>query len=75
MVIIGLEDCAPCKVLRERNHQIPYIEISRTGHARTPEELAAKKLLKSGGTDIRFPQICNDDITELLPRDSLGSWN
>lgn len=73
MTIIGLEDCIPCKTLKARNPEVRYIEIPRIGKARTPEELAAKKLL-GRLSDIKFPQIANDDITELLPRDSLGSW-
>lgn len=73
MKIIGLENCGPCKILKSRNPSVDYIEVPRTGRARTPDELKAKKLM-SKAPELKFPQICDDAIEKLLPRDSLGSW-
>jgi hypothetical protein len=65
MIILGLENCEGCKILRDRHPGISYIEIP-LGKSGNKEIIEIKKRIYNLGID-RFPSLVKDDFSQSIP--------
>lgn len=66
MIIIGLEDCLTCKLLKDKYPSLRYIELSRRRVKSSKEILDIKSLLKELKV-YWFPVLLNDYLDEIIP--------
>ena len=66
MVLIGLEHCPGCMIIKSRHPELPFKEVPRKIGPNTPKELIdLKKLMGKLGIE-EYPVLMNDEMTEVL---------
>jgi hypothetical protein len=66
MILIGLENCKPCKVLHKKYPDIPYVVVPRQVANGDKDIYEIKKALGRLGIT-EFPVLLNNDMTSVLP--------
>jgi hypothetical protein len=69
LIIVGLENCAGCKLLSSRFPEIPYVEIPVKSEGIT-EFIELKKRVKQLRIE-KFPALTNSGMTETFPVSSI----
>lgn len=69
LIIVGLENCAGCKLLSSRFPQIPYVEIPEKSDGIT-EVIELKKRVKQLQIE-KFPALVNTEMTQTFPVSSI----
>lgn len=65
MVIIGLQSCPSCRIIRDRHKDLPYVELPRSGFA-TETCIHIKEVLLEHNIHT-YPVLMNDEFTEIIP--------
>ena len=66
MLLVGLENCGPCKILHEKYPHIPFVEVPRHAGAADMDVFEVKKAISRLGVK-EFPVLLNDAMNEILP--------
>ena len=68
MILIGIEDCPTCKVVKGLLVDVKYVELQRLkpGQRTEPEIFELKKILGKMNPEGKFPVIINDNLTKIL---------
>ena len=73
MIIVGLEDCSNCKIVKKLLGDVEYIELKRgkTTEKSSESLLEIKKILSVLNPGGHFPVVLNDEKTKLITTDVL----
>lgn len=73
MILVGLEDCATCKIAHGLLPDVPYVVLkkSKTGEPSSQEVMDIKRVLGKMNSDGHFPIILNDEKTKIIHTDEL----
>jgi len=71
MIIVGLQDCPTCKVVKNKLSDLPYVELQREKNGSTSQIQQIKKALAKLNPTGNFPVILNDELTKIVCTDSL----
>jgi len=68
MILVGLEDCSTCKIVRGILPTVEYVELKKGkfGEATLPEIRDIKRALGKLNSTGHFPVILNDDKTKMI---------
>lgn len=66
MLLVGLENCKPCKIIHEKYPEIPFVEVPRQAANADKDVFEVKKALGRLGIN-EFPVLLNDSLTTVLP--------
>ena len=72
MIIIGLENCPGCKIVKEKYPDILYKELPRKVDKDDTNSMNLKKRMGQLGVT-EFPVVLNDGMTKVLPLEMLES--
>ena len=66
MILIGLENCPGCKIVKEKYPNLPYKELPRKVNEGDTQSMNLKK--RMGQLNVtEFPVLLNDGMTKVLP--------
>lgn len=72
MILVGLENCASCKIIHENHPEVSYVVLPRQAANSDKDVFEIKKAIgKLGVRD--FPVLVNDAITKVLPLSLINS--
>ena len=73
MILIGIEDCPTCKVVKGLLVDVKYVELQRVrfGQKTEQEILDIKKALGKLNSTGKFPVILSDDLTKMIDTETL----
>ena len=66
MIIVGLEGCESCKILRAKYPNMKYVEIPRKVGISTGQLHEIKKMIGKSGLN-QFPMLIEDDLSGFIP--------
>lgn len=66
MLLVLLENCPGCDVIREKRPDIPYVVVPRRVEKADKDTFEVKKALGRLGVN-EFPVLLNNDMTQVLP--------
>lgn len=72
MIIIGLENCPGCKLVKEKYPDVLYKELPRKVTEGDIQSMNLKKRMTALGVT-EFPVVLNDGMTKVLPLEMLES--
>jgi hypothetical protein len=65
MILIGLENCPGCKIIKEKHPELRYIEVPRNTEGADSQILNIKKRLAQLKIH-EFPALLNDGMTKQI---------
>jgi len=66
MILIGLENCPGCKIIKDKHPELRYIEVPRSTQGADRQVVNIKKRL--GQLKVHeFPALLNDGMTKSIP--------
>ena len=73
MIIVGIEDCPTCKVVKGMLVDVKYVELQRNkvGQKTDPEIFEIKKALGKLNYNGKFPVVFSDDLKKMVLTDVL----
>ncbi len=72
MIIIGIEDCNTCKIVKTTLPHVRYVELKINTKIKSNEEiLKIKKLLGKLNPSGNFPVLIDDNYTKLIDTEVL----
>jgi len=66
MILIGLEQCPGCEIVKEKYPNLPYKELPRKVKDGDTQSMNLKKRMGQLGVT-EFPVLLNDGMTKVLP--------
>jgi hypothetical protein len=72
MTIVGLEGCGMCSMVHEKFPNVKYVVVKKLC-AGDKDCMEFKKALGKFPAVEHFPIVMNEDMTEILPLESLNS--
>ena len=70
MLIVGLENCSTCKIVKKLLFDIDYLELHKC-KSPAPEILEIKKVLGKLNPTGHFPVVLDDDYSKIITTDVL----
>lgn len=75
MIIVGIEDCPTCKIVKGLLINVKYVELQRNkiSSGIDPIVYEIKKSLPKLNTSGKFPVILSDDLTKIIQTEDILS--
>lgn len=68
MILVGLESCGTCEIVKANYPNVPYFQLKKSG---CEKSLAIKKALSKLGIS-HFPVLLKEDLSESIPLEELA---